>query len=97
MNARLRIKYAGLREYIPEVSPQHILSCNYMNEGCGGGQQMLNGYFLEKAGFVDENCAPYNFKFPSHGACNRYKNCPTIGRVKKSYYLDIETKKNKPD
>ena len=37
LNARLRIKYAGLRDYIPEVSPEHILSCNYMNEGCGGG------------------------------------------------------------
>ena len=50
---------------------------------------MLNGYFLEQAGFVDDECAPYTFNYPSEGACARYKACPAIGRVTRSYYLDI--------
>lgn len=58
---------------------------------------MLNGYYLEKAGFVDEKCAPYNLDFPKQGGCTRYKDCPTIGRVKRSYYLDLQVNKNKPD
>jgi hypothetical protein len=68
-----------------------------MNEGCEGGQGILNGYFLEKAGFADDKCAPYDFDFPPQGACARYKHCPDIGRVTKSYYLDAEVNKLKPD
>ena len=68
-----------------------------MNEGCFGGQGILVGYFLEKAGFVDDKCAPYTFDFPSEGACTRYKDCPTIGRVTKSYYLDFLYNKFQPD
>ena len=36
LNAKLKIKY-GEREYIPQVSADQILSCNYMNEACGRG------------------------------------------------------------
>ena len=68
-----------------------------MNEGCFGGQGILVGYFLEKAGFVDDKCAPYTFDFPSEGACTRYKDCPTIGRVTKSYHLDFLYNKFQPD
>lgn len=57
----------------------------------------MNGYFLEKAGFSDDKCAPYDFVFPAQGACARYKHCPDIGRVTSSYYLDDEVDKMKPD
>jgi hypothetical protein len=42
IEARLRIKY-GEKE-VPQLSPQFLLSCNYLNEGCDGGWAMFNGY-----------------------------------------------------
>jgi hypothetical protein len=38
---------------IPMLSPEHILSCNYLNEGCEGGWAMFNGYFSENGYFVN--------------------------------------------
>jgi len=35
------------------------MTCNYLNEGCGGGWPLFNGDFAENAYFVTEECAPY--------------------------------------
>ena len=88
MNSKLKIKY-GEREYVPQVSADQILSCNYMNEACAGGQSFFNSQYLLNAEFVDEKCAPYSLEYgTSHKACARYEKCPSIGRLNNAYYLD---------
>jgi len=56
MEARLKVKY-GYEP--PTLSPQHLLSCNYMTEGCEGGWPHFNAYFAENGHLVSEECAPY--------------------------------------
>ena len=51
IESRLKIKYG---QKVPELSSQHILSCNFMNEGCQGGWPHMNGFFMEQAYMVSE-------------------------------------------
>ena len=55
---RLKLKHGV--DKVPELSVQHLMNCNYMNEGCMGGWAAFNGFFAENAGLVEESCAPYN-------------------------------------
>ena len=57
--ARLKVKYG---KEPPQISPQALLSCNYMNEGCDGGWSFLHGYLTENGAMVTEKCAPYQAK-----------------------------------
>lgn len=54
--ARLKVKYG---EEAPELSPQHVLSCNYLTEGCEGGWPHFNAYFAQNAHLTSNECAPY--------------------------------------
>jgi len=47
---------------IPNLSPQMFLDCNYMNEGCEGGESIFNGFLAENGHVVEESCAPYEMK-----------------------------------
>jgi len=50
------------------------------------------------AEFVDEKCAPYSLEYGTkRGGCQRYKDCPSLGRVTKAYYLDTKLGKFAPD
>jgi hypothetical protein len=44
---------------IPLLSPQYLMQCNYMNEGCDGGWSFFHGYLAENGYMVSEQCAPY--------------------------------------
>jgi len=44
------------------MSPQQLMQCNYMNEGCDGGWSFLHGYLTENGAMVTEQCAPYTAK-----------------------------------
>ena len=44
VESRLKIKYG---QKVPMLSAQHVLSCNYLTEGCQGGWPHLNGFFME--------------------------------------------------
>jgi len=69
-----------------------------MNEACGGGQSIYNSYYLMNAEFVDEKCAPYSLEYgTSKKACQRYKDCKSLGRVNNAYYLDQKLNKFTPD
>jgi hypothetical protein len=69
-----------------------------MNEACYGGQSITNAYYLENAEFVDQKCAPYTLEYgEKRGGCSRYKDCPSLGRIKKAYYLDEKLSKPIPD
>lgn len=41
------------------MSPQFLMQCNYLNEGCEGGWAAFHGTFAENGHMVTEECAPY--------------------------------------
>lgn len=41
------------------LSPQHMLSCDNANRGCGGGDLDTAWQFVERSGLVSEACFPY--------------------------------------
>lgn len=57
--SRLRLKYG---KEVPEISPQFLINCNYMTEGCEGGWPHFHAYFAENGHLVSEECAPYQGK-----------------------------------
>jgi len=68
------------------LSPQFVLMCNYMAEGCEGGLAIFDGYLAEYGHLTTEKCAPYlaNTKGDS---CSNYAKCPAYAKISKSYYL----------
>ena len=83
MEARLKLKYG---KQPPMLSPQMLMTCNYMNEGCDGGWPHFNVLFAENGHLVSEKCAPY--KQSTKGAsCSSYEKCPPIAKVEKSYQV----------
>ena len=51
MEARLKLKYG---KQPPMLSPQFLMTCNYMNEGCDGGWPHFNVFLAENAHLVAE-------------------------------------------
>lgn len=54
--SRLKLKYG---QDVPQISPQFLLNCNYMTEGCEGGWPHFHAFFAESGHLVSEECAPY--------------------------------------
>lgn len=83
VESRLKLKYG---KKVPMLSSQQIMTCNFLNEGCGGGWPHLNGYFMEHGHMVSEQCAPYkgNTKGKS---CKDYQQCPPIAKVQKTRFV----------
>lgn len=55
IESRLKYKYAHLGEKAAEpLSPQFVLMCNYMAEGCEGGLAIFDGYLAEYGHLVSE-------------------------------------------
>lgn len=45
---------------VPDLSVQHAMICNFLNEGCQGGWPEMNGYYFEQgASLVEESCGIY--------------------------------------
>jgi len=81
MEARLKLKYGKEAE---QLSPQMLLDCNYMTEGCEGGWPHLHAYFAENGYLVGESCAPYQAQTLGT-TCSQYKDCKPVARVRRSY------------
>ena len=88
IESRLRLKYAheGAKA-AQQVSPQQVLMCNYMAEGCEGGLAIFDGYLAENGHLTTEECAPYKAR-TKNDHCGNYKGCPAYAKVNKSYYLN---------
>ena len=71
-----------------QLSPQHVLTCNFLNEGCEGGWAMFNGYLAESGHLVSEECAPYRGS-TNGDQCKLYKKCNPVAKVSNSYFLGI--------
>ena len=81
LESRLKMKSS----FTEDLSPQHLLSCNYLTEGCDGGWGILHGYFAEQGGIMPDSCAP--FKDGGEGKCSSYAGCEPIARVSKTEHL----------
>lgn len=83
MEARLKLKYG---KQPPMLSPQQLMTCNYMNEGCDGGWPHFNVFLAENGHVVSEECAPYQSKTKGD-SCKNYESCKPIAKVQKSYLV----------
>lgn len=79
--ARMKIKYG---EEAPQLSPQFLLSCNYLTEGCEGGWPHFHAYFAQNGHLVSEECAPYQASTKGV-SCAQYQGCKPEARVQRSY------------
>ena len=71
------VKYG---EDVPQLSPQQMMTCNYMTEGCDGGWAQFHGLFHKNSYMVAEDCAPYTGQ--TKGAhCSNYAECEPIAKV----------------
>ena len=80
---RLKLKYG---QKVPLLSPQFLMTCNYMNEGCDGGWPFFHGYFGENGYLVTEECAPYQ-GVTKGDSCSNYKQCEKFAKVKNTYFV----------
>lgn len=85
IEARLKVKHGKDKE-IPQLSAQHMLECNYLNEGCQGGWSIFNGYLAQNGHLISEQCGPY--KGTTKGdSCHHYENCEPVAKVTDSYFV----------
>lgn len=59
IESRLKLRYG---KKVPVLSPQYLMTCNYLTEGCDGGWSFFHGYLAENGYLVSEKCAPYKAK-----------------------------------
>lgn len=83
MEARMKVKYGA---EAPMLSPQALLTCNYMNEGCEGGWPHFNVFLGENGSLVSEECAPYKGS-TKEDKCSNYSKCEPISKINKSYLV----------
>ena len=81
--SRLKLKYG---KDIPQMSPQFLMTCNYMNEGCDGGWPFFHGYLGENGHLVSEECAPYLGKTKGDH-CSNYQQCEPVAKVTDTYFV----------
>ena len=77
MESRMKIKYG---KQPPKLSPQQVMTCNYMNEGCDGGWPHFNVLLGENGHLVSEQCAPY-LQSTKGQSCKNYEKCKPISKV----------------
>jgi hypothetical protein len=80
---RLKLKY-GKKQ--PILSPQFLMTCNYMNEGCDGGWPFFHGFMAENGYLVTEECAPYKGKTKGD-SCDRYQSCAPHSKIDNTYFV----------
>ncbi len=68
------------------LSPQFVLSCNWMNEGCHGGWPINNGVFGKHFYIPDEKCAKYKAD-TLKPKCGDYAKCKPVAKVKEFYFV----------
>lgn len=83
----MKLKYAneGKKADTP-LSPQFLLNCNYMNEGCDGGWAIFHGFLAENGHMVTEECAPYAHSTKLN-KCSDFSHCEKHAKINKSYYV----------
>lgn len=83
IESRLKLRYG---KKVPVLSPQYLMTCNYLTEGCDGGWSFFHGYLGENGYLVSEKCAPYKAKTKGQ-SCGLYSKCKPIAKIKESYFI----------
>lgn len=83
IESRLKQRYG---KKVPVLSPQQLMMCNYLNEGCDGGWSFFHGFLAENGYMVSEKCAPYLAR-TKNDKCKNYEKCKPIAKVKQSYFI----------
>ena len=81
---------------MPQLSAQHLLACNYLNEGCEGGWAIFNGYLAESGSLVEESCGPYKGDTAAD-SCTNYERCQPFAKVDDSYFIETSLTENSVD
>ena len=80
-------------EFTDSISPQFLLDCNYLTEGCSGGWAINHGFFAEIGGLMPESCASYKAS-TYDSKCYEHSSCSPVARVTGSHYMkDITVEK----
>lgn len=83
IESRLKLRYG---KKTPVLSPQYLMTCNYLTEGCDGGWSFFHGYLGENGYLVSEKCAPYKAKTKGV-SCGTYGKCKPMAKIKESYFV----------
>jgi cathepsin C len=83
IESRLKLRYG---HKTPVLSPQFLMQCNYLTEGCDGGWSFYHGFLGENGYLVSEKCAPYKAKTKGE-SCAGYGKCKPIAKIKDSYFI----------
>ena len=82
LEARIKILTGKTRK----LSPQFMIDCNYLTEGCDGGWPLLNGFFASDFSIPLASCAPYK-AFTVGNKCSDHSECPGAVKVESSGYI----------
>jgi hypothetical protein len=63
-----------------------MLQCNFLQEGCKGGQPILDAFFYEQGYMVAESCAPYHANTKGL-RCHQYENCKPLAKIEKTQFV----------
>ena len=69
-----------------DTSPQFMIQCNYLNEGCEGAWSDLDAIFAEHGHIPTEECAPYQGATRGD-TCAHYAACEPYATVNGSYFV----------
>jgi len=68
------------------LSPEDLVSCDYFDHGCNGGNPALSWVFLKYFGIVSDACKPYTSGTGEVEKCNLFSHkCNGEGQVYKKY------------
>jgi len=71
LESRLRVQTNNTLQV--QLSPQDVVSCSQLSQGCGGGfPYLVAGKYAKEFGAVEEECDPY---VGEGGACTRKSTC----------------------
>ena len=71
---------------MPKLSPQYLMTCNYMNEGCDGGWPFFHGFLGENGYMVTDECAPYLGKTKGD-SCRNYEQCEPHSKISQTSFI----------
>ena len=84
LSDRLCIASEGKVDVI--LSPQDLVSCDFLDKGCNGGSLLFSSIYLKFYGVVTDECKPYTSGNGTVAACDYYNDKCTVEGVEYKKY-----------